>query len=58
MREQRVVRDLREVSSERGDCFAMVVVAKKQRNGVLAGHNGSGTPAAARPPQTGKGLKP
>jgi precorrin-2/cobalt-factor-2 C20-methyltransferase len=35
MREQRIVRDLREVGAERGDCFAMVVVAKKERNGVL-----------------------
>ncbi len=35
MREQRIVRDLRAVGDERGDCFAMVVVAKKERNGVL-----------------------
>jgi precorrin-2/cobalt-factor-2 C20-methyltransferase len=35
MREQRIVRDLRSVSAERGDCFAMVVVAKKERAGVL-----------------------
>lgn len=35
MKEQRIVRDLREVGAERGDCFAMVVVAKKERNGVL-----------------------
>jgi precorrin-2/cobalt-factor-2 C20-methyltransferase len=37
MREQRIVRDLRAVESERGDCFAMVVVAKKERSGVLTG---------------------
>ncbi|MDB4966491.1 MAG: cobI [Myxococcales bacterium] len=37
MKEQRVVRDLREVGGERGDCFAMVIVAKKERNGVLMG---------------------
>jgi precorrin-2/cobalt-factor-2 C20-methyltransferase len=37
MAEQRVVRDLREVADERGDCFAMVVVSRKERNGVLAG---------------------
>jgi precorrin-2/cobalt-factor-2 C20-methyltransferase len=37
MAEQRVVRDLREVAAERGDCFAMVVVSRKERNGVLAG---------------------
>ena len=35
MREQRIVRDLRAVAGERGDCFAMVLVAKKERNGVL-----------------------
>ena len=35
MREQRIVRDLRQVAAERGDCFAMVVVAKKERAGVL-----------------------
>jgi precorrin-2/cobalt-factor-2 C20-methyltransferase len=37
MREQRIVRDLREVRSERGDCFAMVIVTRKERSGVLAG---------------------
>lgn len=35
MKEQRVVRDLREVGAERGDCFAMVIVAKRERAGVL-----------------------
>jgi precorrin-2/cobalt-factor-2 C20-methyltransferase len=35
MREQRIVRDLRTVEAERGDCFAMVVVAKKERSGRL-----------------------
>ena len=35
MTEQRIVRDLRSVAGERGDCFAMVVVAKKERAGVL-----------------------
>lgn len=34
MKEQRIVRDLNSVQ-ERGDCFAMVIVAKKERNGVL-----------------------
>jgi precorrin-2/cobalt-factor-2 C20-methyltransferase len=34
---QRVVRDLREVGPERGDCFAMVVVTKRERSGVLVG---------------------
>jgi precorrin-2/cobalt-factor-2 C20-methyltransferase len=37
MREQRIVRDLRAVQAERGDCFAMVVIARKERSGVLAG---------------------
>jgi precorrin-2/cobalt-factor-2 C20-methyltransferase len=37
MKAERVVRDLREVTAERGDCFAMVVVAKKERSGVLMG---------------------
>jgi len=37
MREQRIVRDVREVRSERGDCFAMVIVTRKERSGVLAG---------------------
>jgi precorrin-2/cobalt-factor-2 C20-methyltransferase len=38
MREQRIVRDVREVRSERGDCFAMVIVTRKERSGVLAGN--------------------
>lgn len=37
MKEQRIVRDLRTVEAERGDCFAMIVVAKKDRAGVLMG---------------------
>lgn len=37
MREQRVVEDVRELSSERGGCFAMMIIAKKERNGVLGG---------------------
>jgi len=37
MREQRVVRDLGTMEAERGDCFAMVVVSRKERSGVLAG---------------------
>jgi precorrin-2/cobalt-factor-2 C20-methyltransferase len=37
MREQRIVRDVREVRGERGDCFAMVIVTRKERSGVLAG---------------------
>jgi precorrin-2/cobalt-factor-2 C20-methyltransferase len=37
MREQRIVRDLREVGPERGDCFAMVVISRKEQSGLLAG---------------------
>jgi hypothetical protein len=37
MRDQHIERDLRRVTAERGDCFAMIVVAKKERSGVLAG---------------------
>lgn len=37
MREQRIVTDLREVQTERGDCFAMVIVTRGERRGVLAG---------------------
>ena len=37
MREQRVVTDLREVRADRGDCFAMVIVTRRERSGVLAG---------------------
>jgi precorrin-2/cobalt-factor-2 C20-methyltransferase len=37
MREQRIVRELSSVAAERGDCFAMVIVAKKERAGVLIG---------------------
>jgi precorrin-2/cobalt-factor-2 C20-methyltransferase len=34
---QRVVRDLTSLRDQRGDCFAMVIVARKERAGVLAG---------------------
>lgn len=37
MREQRIVTDLREVQTERGDCFAMVIVTRGERRGVLSG---------------------
>jgi len=37
MGEQRIVRDLRALPPGRQDCFAMVVVSRKQRSGVLAG---------------------
>lgn len=37
MSDQRIVRDLASCELERGDCFAMIVVAKKERAGLLAG---------------------
>lgn len=37
MEEERVERDVRNAAADYGDCFAMVVVARKERNGVLAG---------------------
>jgi precorrin-2/cobalt-factor-2 C20-methyltransferase len=39
MKEQRILfgRELERVEAERGDCFAMVVVAKKERAGALVG---------------------
>jgi precorrin-2/cobalt-factor-2 C20-methyltransferase len=37
MEEQRIETDVRRVTQEYGDCFAMVVVAKKQASGVLLG---------------------
>jgi precorrin-2/cobalt-factor-2 C20-methyltransferase len=37
MDEQRIVRDVREMTPARGDCFAMIVVSRKERSGVLAG---------------------
>ncbi len=46
MAEQRIVRDLRRVGHERGDCFAMVVIAKKDRAGVLLGRSAPGAIAA------------
>ena len=37
MADQVIERDLRKVDIERGDCFAMVVVAKGERRGLLSG---------------------
>jgi precorrin-2/cobalt-factor-2 C20-methyltransferase len=37
MPEQRIERDLRAVGPERGDCFAMIVVARHERSGALTG---------------------
>lgn len=37
MAEERVERDVRRITAEYGDCFAMVIVARKERSGVLAG---------------------
>jgi precorrin-2/cobalt-factor-2 C20-methyltransferase len=43
MEGERIETDVRRVEATSGDCFAMVVVARKERNGVLAGE----VPAAA-----------
>jgi len=37
MEEQCVVRDLRTIPNQHGDCFAMVIVTRKERSGMLAG---------------------
>lgn len=37
MDEERIERDVRKITAEYGDCFAMVVVSRKERSGVLAG---------------------
>ncbi len=37
MPDQRIVRDITGAGVDSGDCFSMAIVAKKQRNGVLAG---------------------
>ncbi len=37
MPDQRIERDLRAVTAARGDCFAMVVVSRKEHSGLLAG---------------------
>ena len=37
MPEQRIERDLGALAAERGDCFAMVIIARKERSGLLAG---------------------
>lgn len=39
MKDQRIVRDLSEVSETRGDCFAMVIIAKKKRAGLFLGRS-------------------
>lgn len=38
MEEQRIERDVRAVRESRGDCFAMIVVARKERSGRLEQH--------------------
>ena len=37
MPEQRIERDVRRVAAERGDCFAMMIISRRQRSGVLVG---------------------
>ncbi|MFT3924355.1 MAG: precorrin-2 C(20)-methyltransferase [Myxococcales bacterium] len=45
MEEQRIVRDLTQVQDQRGDCFAMIVVSRNERKGVLMGD----VPSTPRP---------
>ena len=37
MTQQQVARDVREIRASRGDCLAMLVIAQRQRSGVLLG---------------------
>ncbi|AUX19825.1 precorrin-2 C20-methyltransferase [Sorangium cellulosum] len=46
MPEQRIVRDLRAAQGERGDCFAMVVVTRGERSGLLVGEAEASSPGA------------
>lgn len=45
MPEQRIERDLTQVADQRGDCFAMIVISRGERKGVLMGE----VPATKRP---------
>ena len=52
MPEQRIVRDVRAVAEDRGDCFAMLIVSRRDRNGVLVGavpFSGPGARAEVHP---------
>lgn len=37
MTQQRIVHDVRQLHAEKGDCFAMIIVSRKERSVVLAG---------------------
>ncbi len=37
MPEQKVVNDVRDIRKQRGDCFSMMLIAKRDRSGVLVG---------------------
>jgi precorrin-2/cobalt-factor-2 C20-methyltransferase len=43
--QERIVRDLRLLRNDRCDYFSMVVVARKDRNGILAGRENLAAPA-------------
>jgi precorrin-2/cobalt-factor-2 C20-methyltransferase len=51
MRDERIVRDVRDVREGRGDCFAMMLVARRERHGVLLGHALPGPLPALLPKQ-------
>lgn len=56
MREERIVRDVRQVRDGRGDCFAMMLVARRERHGVLLGE---AEPGPLRPlPSPARGVHP
>jgi precorrin-2/cobalt-factor-2 C20-methyltransferase len=48
MADQRIVRDVSQIDKQYGDCFAMAVVSKKERSGVLAGDVAIGAKEASR----------
>ena len=48
MADQRIVSDVSQIDKQYGDCFAMAVVSKKERSGVLAGVVTVGAKEASR----------
>jgi precorrin-2/cobalt-factor-2 C20-methyltransferase len=48
MNEERIVRDVRSLEGEHGGCFAMMIVKRGDRSGVLVGHPLGRAPEAAQ----------
>lgn len=46
MRDERVVRDVRSLGNEHGGCFAMMIVKRRERSGILLGRAAKGTAAS------------